>query len=256
VLAGLYAGALEDAELREKNLSRSRLESIVSDQTRSIDVLNALAPSNHMKVIAEIKRASPSRGKLGEIEDPAALASAYQSAGASAISVLTEQRAFLGSLDDLAQVRAGVLLPLLRKDFISTEYQILEARAFGADMILLIVAGLPGSRLVELKAFAEKLGLQVLVETHTDEEVRFAVDIGCAIIGINARDLSTFETDRSLFETLCHLIPAQTIKIAESAVRSVEDVRQYRDAGANVVLVGEALVTGDASSLIRQFTSV
>jgi indole-3-glycerol phosphate synthase len=209
-----------------------------------------------MKVIAEIKRASPSRGKLGEIEDPAALASAYQSAGASAISVLTEQRAFLGSLDDLAQVRAGVLLPLLRKDFISTEYQILEARAFGADMILLIVAGLPGSRLVELKAFAEKLGLQVLVETHTDEEVRFAVDIGCAIIGINARDLSTFETDRSLFETLCHLIPAQTIKIAESAVRSVEDVRQYRDAGANVVLVGEALVTGDASSLIRQFTSV
>jgi indole-3-glycerol phosphate synthase len=256
VLAGLYAGALEDAELREKNLSRSRLESIVSDQTRSIDVLNALAPSNHMKVIAEIKRASPSRGKLGEIEDPAALASAYQSAGASAISVLTEQRAFLGSLDDLAQVRAGVLLPLLRKDFISTEYQILEARAFGADMILLIVAGLPGSRLVELKAFAEKLGLQVLVETHTDEEVRFAVDIGCAIIGINARDLSTFETDRSLFETLCHLIPAQTIKIAESAVRTVEDVRQYRDAGANVVLVGEALVTGDASSLIRQFTSV
>lgn len=256
MLAGLYAGALEDAELREKNLSRSRLESIVSDQTRSIDVLNALAPSNHMKVIAEIKRASPSRGKLGEIEDPAALASAYQSAGASAISVLTEQRAFLGSLDDLAQVRAGVLLPLLRKDFISTEYQILEARAFGADMILLIVAGLPGSRLVELKAFAEKLGLQVLVETHTDEEVRFAVDNGCAIIGINARDLSTFETDRSLFETLCHLIPAQTIKIAESAVRTVEDVRQYRDAGANVVLVGEALVTGDASSLIRQFTSV
>ena len=256
MLAGLYAGALEDAELREKNLSRSRLESIVSDQTRSIDVLNALAPSNHMKVIAEIKRASPSRGKLGEIEDPAALASVYQSAGASAISVLTEQRAFLGSLDDLEQVRAGVLLPLLRKDFISTEYQILEARAFGADMILLIVAGLPGARLVELKAFAEQLGMQVLVETHTDEEVRFAVDNGCAIIGINARDLSTFETDRSLFETLCHLIPAQTIKIAESAVRTVEDVRQYRDAGANVVLVGEALVTGDASSLIRQFISV
>ena len=256
MLAGLYAGALEDAELREKNLSRSRLESIVSDQARSIDVLNTLAPSNHMKVLAEIKRASPSRGKLGDIEDPAALASVYQSAGASAISVLTEQRAFLGSLDDLEQVRAGVLLPLLRKDFISTEYQILEARAFGADMILLIVAGLPGARLVELKAFAEQLGMQVLVETHTDEEVRFAVDNGCAIIGINARDLSTFETNRSLFETLCHLIPAQTVKIAESAVRTVEDVRQYRDAGANVVLVGEALVTGDASSLIRQFTSV
>jgi indole-3-glycerol phosphate synthase len=145
---------------------------------------------------------------------------------------------------------------LLRKDFISTEYQLLEARAFGADMALLIVAGLPGNRLIELKAFAEQVGLGVLVETHSEEEVRFAVDQGCSIIGVNARDLSTFETDRTLFEKLCHLIPSQTIKIAESAVRSVEDVRQYRDAGADVVLVGEALVTGDASSLIRQFTSV
>lgn len=256
MLAGLYAGALDDAELRAKTVSRSHLESIVSKQNRSIDVLAALAPANHIKVLAEIKRASPSRGKLSEINDVAALASIYEQAGASAISVLTEGRAFFGTLEDLESVRSAVALPLLRKDFISTEYQLLEARAFGADMALLIVAGLPGERIIELKCFAEQLGLEVLVETHSEEEVRFAVDQGFSIIGVNARDLSTFETDRSLFEKLCHLIPSQTIKIAESAVRSVEDVRQYRDAGADVVLVGEALVTGDAGSLIRQFTSV
>jgi indole-3-glycerol phosphate synthase len=256
VLAGLYAGALEDAELRAKTASLSQLEGIVSKQNRSIDVLAALAPANHIKVLAEIKRASPSRGKLSEINDAAALASTYEQAGASAISVLTEGRAFLGTLEDLESVRSAVALPLLRKDFISTEYQLLEARAFGADIALLIVAGLPGERIIELKSFAEQIGLQVLVETHSEEEVRFAVDHGFSIIGVNARDLSTFETDRSLFEKLCHLIPSQTIKIAESAVRSVDDVRQYRDAGADVVLVGEALVTGDAGSLIRQFTSV
>jgi indole-3-glycerol phosphate synthase len=256
VLAGLYAGALEDAELRAKTVSRKQLEGIVSEQNRSTDVLAALAPSNQIKVLAEIKRASPSRGKLSEIDDVAALASTYEKAGASAISVLTEGRAFLGTLEDLENVRSAVSLPLLRKDFIANEYQLLEARAFGADMALLIVAGLPGERLIELKSFAEQIGLQVLAETHSEDEVRFAVDQGFSIVGVNARDLSTFETDRSLFEKLCHLIPSQTIKIAESAVRSVDDVRQYREAGADVVLVGEALVTGDASSLIREFTSV
>ena len=256
MLAGLYAGALEDAELRAKAISRSHLEGIVSNQNRSIDVLAALAPAKNIKVLAEIKRASPSRGKLSEIDDVADLASTYERAGASAISVLTEGRAFLGTLEDLETVRSTVALPLLRKDFISTEYQLLEARAFGADLALLIVAGLPGNRLIELKAFAEQIGLEVLVETHNEQEVRFAVEHGCSIIGVNARDLATFETDRALFEKLCHLIPSQSIKIAESAVRTVEDVRQYRDAGADVVLVGEALVIGDADALIRQFTSV
>ena len=256
MLAGLFAGALEDAEVREEKLSRSRLEALATNQPQPKDAFSLLSPSGHVKVLAEIKRASPSRGRLSEIEDVAALAVTYQEAGASAISVLTEGRAFLGTLYDLERVRAAVSLPLLRKDFISTEYQILEARAYGADLILLIVAGISHDRLIELKAFAESIDLQVLVETHSEDEVRFAVDHGCSIIGINARDLSTFETDRSLFERLCHLIPEQTIKIAESAVRSVEDVKRYRDAGADVVLVGEALVTGDAGLLIRQFTSV
>lgn len=256
MLAGLYAGALEDAELRATKVSRAQLEDLALARQNSIDVLSVLAPSSRVKVLAEIKRASPSKGRLSEIEDVAALASTYETAGASAISVLTEGRAFLGTLSDLERVRTAVTLPLLRKDFISTEYQILEARALGADMILLIAAGLPSNRLIALKNFAEQLSLQVLVETHSENEVRFAVDSGSTLIGINARDLSTFETDRSLFESLCHLIPSQTIKIAESAVRTVEDVKHYREAGADVVLVGEALVTGDADSLIRQFTAV
>jgi indole-3-glycerol phosphate synthase len=207
-------------------------------------------------VLAEIKRASPSKGKLNEITDVASLAKTYQTGGASAISVLTESRGFLGSLDDLRAVRAATNIPLLRKDFISTEYQILEARAAGADIILLIVAGLPNGRLIELKNFAEQLGLAVLVETHNEGEVRFAVDIDTQLLGINARDLSTFETDRDLFAKLSHLIPIETIKIAESAVRDANDVRHYRAAGADVVLIGEALVTGDAEVLLRQFTSV
>ncbi len=256
MLAGLYAGALEDAELRAKTVSRSKLEELALNQRTSVDVLAALAPSSQIKVLAEIKRASPSRGKLSDIADVAALARVYEEAGASAISVLTEGRAFLGTLEDLEQVRSSVELPLLRKDFISSEYQILEAKAFGANLILLIVAGLPKERLAQLKSFAEEIGLQVLVETHNEQEVRFAVEQGASLVGINARDLSTFETDRTLFEKLCHIIPATTTKIAESAVRTVEDVRLYRDAGADVVLVGEALVTGDARSLIREFVAV
>jgi indole-3-glycerol phosphate synthase len=181
--------------------------------------------------------------------------SKYESAGASAISVLTEQRGFQGSLEDLIEARENVAIPILRKDFISTEYQLLEARAFGADFALLIVAGLPNQRLVELKNFAEQLELEVLLETHSEDEVRFAVDIGAKLIGVNARDLSTFETDRNLFANVAHLIPDTSIRVAESAVRNVADVREYREAGADVVLVGEALVTGDPEALIRDFIS-
>ena len=255
MLAGLYEGALADAQLREQKLSLVKLEHLATSSRTPLSASEALQRSGRVKVLAEIKRASPSRGILNAEMQVGTQASKYESAGASAISVLTEQRGFHGSLQDLIEARESVAVPILRKDFISTEYQLLEARAFGADFALLIVAGLPNQRLVELKNFAEQLELEVLVETHSEDEVRFAVDIGARLIGVNARDLSTFETDRNLFAKVAHLIPDSSLRIAESAVRNALDVRVYRDAGADVVLVGEALVTGNPEDLIRDFIS-
>ncbi len=255
MLAGLYEGALADAQLRERKLSLVKLEQLATSSRKPLSASAALQRSGQVKVLAEIKRASPSRGILNAEMQVGNQSSKYESAGASAISVLTEQRGFQGSLEDLIEARENVAIPILRKDFISTEYQLLEARAFGADFALLIVAGLPNQRLVELKNFAEQLELEVLLETHSEDEVRFAVDIGAKLIGVNARDLSTFETDRNLFANVAHLIPDTSIRVAESAVRNVADVREYREAGADVVLVGEALVTGDPEALIRDFIS-
>jgi indole-3-glycerol phosphate synthase len=255
VLAGLYEGALADAQFREQKLSLVKLEHLATSSRKPFSASEALQRSAQVKVLAEIKRSSPSRGILNAELQVGVQASKYESAGASAISVLTEQRGFQGSLEDLIEARESVAIPILRKDFISTEYQLLEARAFGADFALLIVAGLPNQRLVELKNFAEQLDLEVLVETHSADEVRFAVEIGATLIGVNARDLSTFETDRNLFAKVAHLIPDSAIRVAESAVRNAADVREYREAGADVVLVGEALVTGDPEALIRDFIS-
>ncbi len=256
MLESLYAGSLADAESRKQQISLSQIESLASTSSAALDALTFLAKDAHIKVLAEIKRASPSKGSMAEIAEPAELAKLYAENGASAISVLTEQRKFLGSLNDLRAVRAAVDVPLLRKDFIANEYQILEARAAGADIVLLIVAGIDGKLLTRLKAFIEELGMTAFVETHNADEVRFAVDIDARLLGVNARDLSTFETDRDLFAKLNHLIPESTIKVAESAVREAEDVRRYRDAGADVVLVGEALVTGDAAALLLEFTAI
>ena len=206
-----------------------------------------------MKVIAEVKRASPSRGDLAGIPDPARQARLYEEGGASAISVLTEGRRFKGSLADLEAVHEAVSLPVLRKDFIATEYQVLEARAAGADLVLLIVAALEQSDLARLHALTRELGMTPLVETHSAEEVQRAVDVDARLIGVNARDLSTFELDRDLFGRLVDRIPADTIKIAESAVLTPADVAHYRRAGADVVLVGEALVTGDPVATLHSF---
>ena len=207
-----------------------------------------------MHIIAEIKRASPSRGPLADIVDPAALASAYQLGGASAISVLTEGRRFGGSLADLEAVRDVASVPVLRKDFIADPYQIFEARAAGADLVLLIVAALEQSKLEELFRLVNQLGMTPLVETHSADEVERALDLGADVIGVNARDLSTFELDQNLFGRLAGQIPSGVIRIAESAVKTPADVAHYREAGADVVLVGEALVTnGDPVTTIREF---
>ena len=256
MLEGLYAGAIADAASREDALSFSAIKKLVDAASPSLNAIEFLSPANHIKVLAEVKRASPSRGDLAEIANPAELAATYAAAGASTISVLTEERRFKGSLADLRAVRAAVDVPVLRKDFIANEYQVLEARAAGADLVLLIVAGIEGKLLERLKKLIEELGMTAFVETHNADEVKYAIDIDTKLLGVNARDLSTFETDRNLFASLSHLIPAGVIKVAESAVRGVEDVRHYREAGADIVLVGEALVTGDPVQLLKEFAAI
>ena len=256
MLEKLFAGALEDSLLREALVSTSQLEQEISVMPSALVPWAFLYSEDSIKVIAEIKRASPSRGQLAEIPDPSALAFDYESGGAGAISVLTEQQGFKGSMKDLDSVRRAVEIPVLRKDFISTEYQVLESRAHGADMVLLIVAGLEPKRLVQLKSLVEDLGMEALVETHNEQEILFASEVSAKYIGINARDLQTFETDRDLFSNLVHLAPDSSLKIAESAVRSVSDVEDYANSGADAVLVGEALVTGDSISILREFSSV
>jgi indole-3-glycerol phosphate synthase len=197
-----------------------------------------------ISVIAEVKRASPSRGPMAEIADPAALAREYQAGGAAAISVLTEQRRFGGSLDDLRAVKAVVDVPVLRKDFIVTSYQLWEARAAGADLALLIVAALNDYELAALVDRARSIGLTPLVEVHTAVEVSRAVDAGADLIGVNARDLRTLEVSRDTFARLAPRIPDGVVRVAESGVRGPHDVLEYARNGADVVLVGETLVTG------------
>jgi indole-3-glycerol phosphate synthase len=256
VLESLFAGAVADAASRQELVSLPEIEKLASNAKPALNSADLLGSGNFIKVIAEIKRASPSKGPLATIADPAGLARVYESAGASAISVLTEQRSFLGSLDDLDAVRSAVSVPILRKDFIANEYQVLEARAHGADIVLLIAAGLEPGLLIRLKSLIESLGMTAFIETHNKIEVEFAASISSKLVGVNARDLTTFETDRGLFEELVDLLPFDCIKVAESAVRGVDDVRAYAAAGADCVLVGEALVTGDSESLVAEFSRI
>jgi indole-3-glycerol phosphate synthase len=245
VLDDLVAGALADASERRAARSLAQVEADAVAAPAALDALAALAPADRVKIIAEVKRASPSRGALAEIRDPAALAVSYQTGGASTISVLTEQRRFGGSLDDLRDVRAAVEVPVLRKDFIADAYQVFEARAAGADLVLLIVAALEQRALTELYGLIGELGMTALVEAHSAAEVDRALEIGAQLVGVNARDLTTFQLDRDLFGTLAGSIPSGVIRVAESAVTSPADVAHYREAGADVVLIGEALVTGE-----------
>jgi indole-3-glycerol phosphate synthase len=253
MLADLTAGAVADAEARAIVRPAAEVERAALAQAPALDALAALAPADRVKIIAEVKRASPSRGDLAAIPDPAHQASLYQEGGASAVSVLTEGRRFKGSLADLEAVKAAVSLPVLRKDFIATPYQVLEARASGADLVLLIVAALDQPVLAELHRLVQELGMTALVEAHSADEVDRAADLGATLIGVNARDLSTFELDRDLFGRVAERIPADAIKVAESAVLAPSDVDHYRSAGADVVLVGEALVTGDPVATLRAF---
>lgn len=253
MLADLTAGAVEDAQVRAVDRPLADVERAALAQTPARDALAALAPAERVKIIAEVKRASPSRGDLAAIPDPALQAAYYQEGGAAAISVLTEGRRFKGSLADLEAVKARVELPVLRKDFIATPYQVLEARASGADLVLLIVAALEQPLLAQLHDLVLQLGMTPLVETHSRDELERAGDIGARLIGVNARNLSTFELDRNLFGSLADRFPADAVKIAESAVLTPDDVTHYRSSGADVVLIGEALVTNDPVSTLHAF---
>lgn len=241
VLDEIIAGVVEDLELRRARRPLDELITAVAQQEPAQDPCPAFTAPG-LSVIAEIKRASPSKGALADIADPAALATEYAAGGAAAISVLTEQRRFGGSLTDLAAVRAAVTTPLLRKDFVVTDYQLWETRAAGADLALLIVAALSQQQLVHFLALGAELGLTCLVETHTADEVRRALDAGAEVIGVNNRDLKTLKVDVGQFEELAETIGDQAIKVAESGVLSGEDAARMRAAGADVVLVGELLV--------------
>ena len=246
VLDEIVAGVREDLAQREAATPLAAVKERAARMTEAKDCVSRLRVSDAVTVIAEVKRSSPSRGSLASIADPAALALEYEKGGAAAISVLTEQRKFNGSLADLDSVRGVVDIPVLRKDFIVTPYQVWEARAHGADLVLLIVAALEQTVLTSLIERVHSLGMTALVEVHDVEEVARAVDAGAKVIGVNARNLKTLDVDRNTFARVAPSIPAGIVRIAESGVRGPHDVMDYARAGADAVLVGEALVTDEA----------
>jgi indole-3-glycerol phosphate synthase len=242
VLDEILAGVREDVAAREAQISLDQIKRKAAEAPPAIDAYTKLrAPG--VGVIAEVKRASPSKGPLADIPDPAELAREYAAGGARCVSVLTEQRWFGGSLADLTAVRSAIEVPLLRKDFVVSAYQVHEARAHGADLVLLIVAALEQNTLSGLLDRIESLGMTALVEVHDEEETDRALSAGAKVIGINARDLRTLEVDRSVFERIAPGLPSSVVKIAESGVRGPHDLIRYASAGADAVLVGEGLVT-------------
>jgi indole-3-glycerol phosphate synthase len=255
VLDQIISGVREDLAAREAQRSLAEVKAAALDARPPLDALAALrAPG--VGVIAEVKRRSPSKGDLAEIPHPADLAAQYAAGGARVISVLTERRRFGGSQTDLDSVRAVVDVPVLCKDFIVTSYQVHEARAHGADVVLLIVAALEQNALVGLLERVESLGMTALVEVHTEAEADRALDAGASVIGVNARDLTTLQVDRSTFEKIAPGLPSGVVKVAESGVRGPRDLISYAGAGADAVLVGEGLVTaGDPRQAVADLVT-
>ncbi len=256
VLDDIIVGVREDLAASAERTSLADLRAALADVDPPRDPMPHLrAPGS--SVIAEVKRRSPSKGDLAEIADPAALARQYAAGGAAAISVLTEERRFGGSLDDLRAVRAAVDVPLLRKDFIVDGYQVVEARAAGADLVLLIVAALDDDTLRRLHDQARELGMAVLVEVHDEAETERAVALGAELLGVNARNLKTLEIDQDVFGRLAPLVPDDRVKVAESGIFGPVDVKRYVAEGARAVLVGEALVKdGDPEGAVRAMTGI
>jgi indole-3-glycerol phosphate synthase len=253
MLAKLYAAkaAVRAAdEVREPiDVLRERAQSRLGERRR---FRAALASARVPAIVAEIKRASPSVGLIVPHLDPAEIARTYEAAGADAISVLTEADHFLGDLAYLGVARAAAALPILRKDFLSTRYEIVQSAAYGADAVLAIVAGLDDERIADVMDEARRYALDVLVEVHTEDELRRALAAGATLLGINNRNLHSFETDLAVTEELLPLVPPGVIVISESGVKSQDDVRRLVARGARGVLVGESLMrAGDKGEAIR-----
>jgi len=226
--------------------SLQRGVSELEDQTRGfLRALRAAADSGWTAVIAEVKKGSPSKGVIREDFDPLSIAEIYQDNGASCLSILTDEHFFLGNLQYLGKIREVVNLPLLRKDFICDPYQIYEARVAGADAILLIAAMLDAGQLAEYNALAKELSLDVLMEVHDETELQMVLETGCELVGINNRNLQTFETDLATTERLLPMVPADCFVVAESGIACRADVERLQQAGAQGFLVGESLMRED-----------
>ncbi|MGN6723908.1 MAG: indole-3-glycerol phosphate synthase TrpC [Marmoricola sp.] len=256
VLDDIIVGVREDLAERQRHVSDAEIRDRAATQIPALDPLPSFrAPG--LSVISEVKRRSPSKGHLAEIPDPADLARAYAAGGANAISVLTEQRRFGGSLADFDEVRAAVPTPLLRKDFVVTEYQVVEARAHGADLVLLMVSALDDALLRDLYEAVTDLGMTALIEVHDEAEVERALTLNAPLIGVNARNLKTLDVDPDTFGRLAPLLPEGTVKVAESGIGGPADAQRYANEGADVVLVGEALVKdGDPRAAVAQLRSI
>jgi indole-3-glycerol phosphate synthase len=254
MLNKMVARKREELRERKPGMPLAALKERIAARRPPLDFTAAIT-SDRIRVIAELKRASPSRGIIVTDFDPVGLAQKYAQGGVAAISVLTEENFFGGSLADLAAVREAVTLPLLRKDFIFEAYQVYEAAAYGADALLLIVAILNQEQLGKLLALSRELGLAALVEVHNEAEVNRALTAKAEIIGINNRDLRTFEIDLNITRRLRVLLPRQQLVISESGIRGRDDVKKLKTWGVNAVLVGEALVTaGDIPAKLKELT--
>jgi indole-3-glycerol phosphate synthase len=246
VLASIIEGVRED--LAARRLPMGQLQEALETAPEVLDCLPFLI-SSEMSVIAEVKRSSPSKGALASIGDPAGLAATYEEAGAQVVSVLTEQRRFGGSLADLDAVRKAIDLPILRKDFMVDEYQFYEARAHGADVVLLIVAALSKNQLEDYFHLSTELGMRSLIEVHTNDELERALDISPEIIGVNSRNLKTLEVDSRAFAELIPQIPPSIARVAESGISTREEVVFAQECGATAILIGEALVRSESPSV-------
>ncbi|MDX2140357.1 MAG: indole-3-glycerol phosphate synthase TrpC [Chloroflexota bacterium] len=255
ILDTILAHKVEEVAALKRERPLTELQQAAAAATPARDFAAALHRPN-VALIAEVKKASPSKGVLIENFDPVGLAHTYAENGAAALSVLTDEQFFMGHLDYLRAIRAAVTIPVLRKDFTIDEYQVVEARAAGADAVLLIAAALEDVRLADLHSAIVSLGMAALVEVHDETELERALRVGCTQIGINNRDLKTFQEDLNTTARIAHLVPPTVTLITESAIRNADHVQQMGELGAHAVLVGEGLVkAADIGVQVRLFSS-